>query len=178
MRKLGLAVAFAIGLVMSFAGLAKADIILTSTNTTSDLAPLTLNSQGKGSSTYDFTIAGTSVSELTASFTSSSTKKIQAITNFSLSLVSKVGDVVLQTITAPSFVDSSGTTYITLDFANFLKAGDYYLKLIVNAGRPGATVSGNVTISPVPVPAALPLFGTVLVGLMAFQARRRNRFNS
>ncbi len=55
--------------------------------------------------------------------------------------------------------------------------GEYTIALDAFATKPTgtATFGGTVDISPVPLPAALPLFGSVLAGLGFYGARRRNK---
>lgn len=55
-----------------------------------------------------------------------------------------------------------------------LQKGSYYLEVTGNtAMSPGALVTANVSVSPVPLPPALPLFGAALVGLMIVGLRQR-----
>jgi hypothetical protein len=56
-----------------------------------------------------------------------------------------------------------------------LPGGDYYLRIAGNAGTQ-AGYGGNFSVSAVPIPAALPLFGTALGGL--FYLKRRSRKHS
>jgi hypothetical protein len=58
-----------------------------------------------------------------------------------------------------------------------LTPGDYKLYVVGLATLPiGATTfGGTVDISPVPLPAALPLFGSVIAGLGIYGARRRKK---
>jgi len=186
MRKFGLALAFAVGLIMSVTGAANAATIqnlgtLDSAHTTVDFASVKLDGAGKGQFVYNFTIAG-GASETDGSITSSSTLGVQSLKTFTFSLYSGIfggANTLLKTVTqADAFVTPSGSTSVDLDFANFLAAGKYFLLLDVTSGKKFANVSGNLTIAPVPVPAALPMFGAVLVGLVAFQSRRRNRLSA
>lgn len=60
-----------------------------------------------------------------------------------------------------------------LEFSGLiLGAGNYYLQFTGNAGS-NAGYGGNLSVAPVPVPAALPLFGAALAGLAALRYRRR-----
>jgi hypothetical protein len=58
-----------------------------------------------------------------------------------------------------------------------LAPGVYTIDLVGFATKPtgAATFGGTVDISPVPLPAALPLFGSVLAGLGFYGWRRRNK---
>jgi hypothetical protein len=58
-----------------------------------------------------------------------------------------------------------------------LAPGEYTIDLWAFATKPtGATTfGGTVDVSPVPLPAALPLFGSVLAGLAFYGARRRKK---
>jgi hypothetical protein len=186
MRKFGLALAFAVGLIMSVSGAAKAAVItqnlgtLNSANTSVDFTSEKLDGSGKGQFLYNFTIGG-GAAEADGSVTSSSTLGVKSLKTFTFGLYSGVfgsGTLIKQVSEADAFYSPSGGTSVDLDFAHFLAAGSYYLFLDVTSGRKFANVSGNLTIAPVPVPAALPMFGAVLVGLVAFQSRRRNRLNA
>jgi len=186
MRKLGLALAFAVGLIMSVSGVAKAAVVqqnlgtLDAAHTTVDFASVKLDGAGKGQFVYNFSIGGGAV-DTDGSITSSSTLGIQSLKTFTFGLYSGVfgsGTLIKQVTQADAFVTPSGSTSVDLDWAHFLAAGNYYLFLDVTSGKKFANVSGNLTISPVPVPAALPMFGAVLAGLVAFQSRRRARFNA
>lgn len=49
----------------------------------------------------------------------------------------------------------------------------YLVKVVAKLAHEGGGFDGSFTLSPVPVPAAVWLFGTALVGLSAFARRRR-----
>ena len=58
--------------------------------------------------------------------------------------------------------------------SGILTPGSYYAQISGIAGST-AGYAGNISTSVVPIPAALPLFGTALAGLAALRYRRRNR---
>jgi len=65
----------------------------------------------------------------------------------------------------PHLVDNSGNTVISLLFAN--------IRLETRASTQGSTEISELTLSPIPVPAAVWLFGTALIGLVGFSKRRK-----
>ena len=82
-------------------------------------------------------------------------------------------------LTGPGVNDFFTSTGKVADFSNTLTLadGEYTIDLVAFATKPtGATTfGGTVDVSPVPLPAALPLFGSVLAGLGFYGARRRGK---
>jgi hypothetical protein len=110
---------------------------------------------------------------------SSYIKLSQEISNLTLSLYSgsPTGTNTLVATSASSsttpFTTSSGIQTVGLSFSG-LAAGNYYLAI---SGTVSSLTSLGVTatISPVPIPAALPLFGMAVAGFAAVRRRRRNK---
>ena len=76
---------------------------------------------------------------------------------------------------AGAFV-STASGFTALLTGIFLSApGNYYVQVDNNNAQTTAAgiVNGNITLSPVPIPGALPLFATGLVGLIALGRKRR-----
>jgi hypothetical protein len=66
----------------------------------------------------------------------------------------------------------------TLSGKGLLDGGSYYLQISGNAGTTAGYGGNFATISAVPIPAALPLFGTALGGLFLLKHKRSQRRNS
>ncbi|HVJ42070.1 MAG TPA: hypothetical protein VM639_11250 [Dongiaceae bacterium] len=133
----------------------------------------TLDNAGNGTLHIDFSL-GTAAKNLAASLTASSFGAV-ALKTFTFGLYDSANTLLTQVDQTTASYPNGATTFSFLDFANVLKKGAYYLLLDVTSGAPGQKISGNLQISAVPVPAALPMFGVALVGLAAFRFRRRNR---
>ncbi len=73
-------------------------------------------------------------------------------------------------ITLVETIDITGIAYGLVYTGNFLN-GDYKFILEGDALPQGATLSGNAAISAVPIPAALWLFGTGLLGVFGVNRR-------
>jgi len=127
---------------------------------------------------YEFTLSGSSfftVASATNSYPGGSSTT-DFITNFAAAVFQTVGipgggDDILKY--GPAFA-AIGSTSQALSGSGILGPGSYYLQIAGNAGTT-AGYGGNFAVSAVPVPAALPLFGTALAGLAALKYRRRRR---
>lgn len=185
MRKLGIALFMAVSVLLGFGQVTQAATV------TQDLGTLTgptnaafgtdlagqpnfvLDSNGTGSLKVNFSL-GSSSKNLAASLTASSFGLV-ALKTFTFGLYDSSNTLLNQVDQTTAVYPNGATTFSFLDFANVLKKGAYYLLLTVTSGAPGQNVSGNLHISAVPVPAALPMFGVALLGLAGFRLRRRNR---
>ncbi len=141
---------------------------------TSNGAPLSYSNQEdifagaltKGSTvddTFSFTLSGTTSTETTAAVESSIKGDL---TSYTLKLF-KAGNTPSLLATANL---SSG-----LDYTSNLAAGSYFLEVIsaVKSVKNGF-YTGSVSISAVPIPGALLLFGSSLIGLAGAGMRKRN----
>ena len=183
MRKLGLAIAMAVGLL--FAGSAAQAAVVTENIGTLDTAnpfasfgfnktnqpDFRLDSSGQGTFHVDFTLGN--ISNKTATSLTASAVSGVALKTFTFGLFDST-NTLLEQVDQTTATQGGSTTFSFLDFANMLKTGSYYLLLTVTAGNPGQVINGNIAIAAVPIPAALPMFGLVLLGLGAFQMRRRH----
>jgi len=183
MRKLSLALALAAGLFLS-GGHAFASVVTENVGTLDAQNPsasyghnavtdpnFKLDGSGQGQFRVNFTLGGAS-SRTATSLTASATFGT-ALKSFTFGLYDSANHLLAQVDQTTATSPDGHTTFSAIDFANLLKAGSYYLKLIVTAGNPGQFINGNIAIAAVPVPAALPMFGLVLAGLMIVQFRRR-----
>jgi hypothetical protein len=185
MRKLGLALVMAVSV---FLGLGQASRAAT---VTQDLGTLTgptnaafgtdlagqpnfvLDDNGTGTLRVNFSISA-AANNLAASLTASSVGAI-ALKTFTFGLYDSGNNLLTQVDQTSAVYPNGATTFSFIDFANMLKSGAYYLLLTVTSGVAGQNVSGNLHISAVPLPAALPMFGVALLGMAAFRLRRRGR---
>lgn len=183
MRKLGLAIAMAVGLF--FAGSAAEAAVVTENIGTLDSAnpfasfgfdktnepDFKLDSSGQGTFKVDFTLGN--IANKTATSITASAVAGTALKTFTFGLYDSANSL-LGEVNQSTATQGGSTTFSFLDFAHMLKEGSYYLLLTVTAGNPGQVINGNINVAAVPIPAALPMFGLVLLGLAAFQMRRRH----
>lgn len=189
MRKLGLAIAMTMGLLFA-GGAAEAAVVtenigtLDSSNTFASFgynkitAPdFRLDSAGQGTFKVNFSL-GNIATDTATSLTASAVKG-SALKTFTFGLYDSSSNTLLDQVDqSTAFHPGNGsTTFSFLDFANMLKEGSYYLLLTVTAGNAGQVINGNINIAAVPIPAALPMFGLVLLGLGALQMRRRQNLS-
>jgi hypothetical protein len=59
-----------------------------------------------------------------------------------------------------------------MDLSGLLANGDYYLQLIVGSGKSRELFNGSIAIAEAPIPGALLLFGTALLGLGGARLRK------
>jgi hypothetical protein len=72
-----------------------------------------------------------------------------------------------------SFVVNSGAEFLAA--AGILSSpGDYFLR-VTGLASAATAIDGNITLSPVPVPGALVLFGSGLLGLIAVNRKRKQK---
>jgi len=188
MRKLGLAIAMAVGLL--FAGSAAQAAVVTEDIGTLDAGHpfgsfgynlitspnFKLDNSGQG--TFKVTFALGNISTDTAASLTATAVQGTALKSFTFGLYDSANALLAQVDQTSAFHPGNGsTTFSFLDFANLLKEGSYYLLLTVTAGNAGQHINGNINVAAVPIPAALPMFGLVLLGLAAFQMRRRQNFS-
>lgn len=185
-RRLGFALVIAAGALAGFGQASQAATV------TQDLGTLTavsssaafgtdiagqpdfaLDDAGQGTLHIDFSL-GTAAKNLAASLTASSFGAV-ALKTFTFGLYDSSNALLKQVDQTTASYPNGATTFSFIDFADVLKKGAYYLLLDVTSGAPGQKVSGNLQISAVPVPAALPMFGVALLGLAVFRLRRRGR---
>lgn len=185
MRKLGIALVMAVSVFLGLGRVSQAATV------TQDLGTLTgptnaafgtdlggqpnfvLDGAGTGTLRVNFSIA-TAANNLAASLTASSVS-LQALKTFTFGLYDSANTLLTQVDQSSAVYPNGATTFSFLDFANLLKSGAYYLLLTVTSGVAGQNVSGNLHISAVPLPAALPMFGVALLGLAGLRLRRRGR---
>ncbi|KAF0110452.1 MAG: hypothetical protein FD149_2655 [Rhodospirillaceae bacterium] len=67
----------------------------------------------------------------------------------------------------------SGFQFEGITYSGALTPGDYYLQTTGVVLEGSRTLSGNMEVAPVPLPAALPLFGIALAGLMMWNRKGR-----
>ncbi|MDR3515073.1 MAG: hypothetical protein P4M00_04595 [Azospirillaceae bacterium] len=123
--------------------------------------------------TFSLTSAVAASSELLASAYAEVKQKISGVvfdlysgTYGSGTLVASSSGVTVGSATA-------GSEFAALTTGPLAK-GAYYLEATgTTALSPGALVTANVSVSPVPLPAALPLFGAALLGLVVVGLRQR-----
>ena len=137
-------------------------------------------SPGSGYGFYDdyvFTISGASVNSVSTTINFGS---LLGITNFQERLYNASGNSI-PTLGAPvggSIVawttPISGLGYVAVLPTTLLAPGTYVLEIRGNVtGSAGASYAGTLNIGPVPLPAAVWLFGSGLLGLGALVRRRK-----
>ena len=67
----------------------------------------------------------------------------------------------------------SGFQFEGMTYSSMLTPGDYYLQTTSVVLEGSRTLSGNMEVAPVPLPATLPLFGIALAGLMVWNRKGR-----
>jgi hypothetical protein len=106
---------------------------------------------------------------------------VPGVTSLTTSLFSALGGAALAS-TNTLLTLPGGSVFQSLSFAG-LATGDYILQTVAN-GLVGASFSGTVSVSPggggpiTPIPAALPLFGSALLGLGGLGWRKKARANA
>jgi hypothetical protein len=132
------------------------------TNTLSVLNPLTIGGKLSNAGAYNLDYTFT----VTASSFEWGTSAGSAVT--------------LYQETAPNSWTKYGTynNNGTSNQSSYLSAGTYELAVTGNALSKGQTVTTTIGLSPAPIPAALPLFGSALVGVGLLSRRRQKRVSA
>ncbi len=136
-----------------------------------------LSSAGTADYHYDFALGvGSTHTPVTLSAASATAV---AMDNFSIGLFHGNGtSVVTQSYskaTTPGIYTDGSVAGTLLNFSGLLAAGNYYLQLVVNAGKSGELFNGSIAIAPVPLPGALLLFATAWIPVTLLQIRHRRR---
>jgi len=186
MRKLSLALVMAAGLLFSIGSGAQAAVVTDNAGTLDATHPFAsygydpvnhpdfhLDNSGHGQFRIDFALG--SPSGATASSLTATAVLGTALKDFTFGLYDSANHLLKQVDQNTAISPDGHTTVSAINFANLLQTGSYYLMLVVTAGNSGQVINGNIAIAAVPVPAALPMFGLVLAGLMAMQMRRRKQ---
>ena len=186
MRKLSLALVIAAGLLFSIGSAANAATVTDNAGTLDSAHPFAsygynattnpdfhLDNSGQGQFRINFAL-GNPVNTTASSLTATAVVGT-ALKDFTFGLYDSSNNLLKQVDQNTASTPDGHTTFSSLTFSNFLKAGSYYLLLIVTAGNSGQIINGNIAVAAVPLPAALPMFGAVLAGLMMVQMRRRDK---
>jgi hypothetical protein len=186
MRKLGIAMAMATGLLLSLGSGAHAAVVTENIGTLDaghpsasyGFDPVTapnfhLDGAGQGTFQVDFSLGNMSTN--TATSITASAAGSTALKDFTFGLYDSSNTLLKQVDQSSAVYTSSGTTFSFLGLANLLTTGSYHLLLAVASGNANQLINGNISIAAVPIPASLPMFGAALIGLMIIQMRRRQR---
>lgn len=131
--------------------------------------------QGNFSDTYTFTLPKEGVL-LNASTTVAMTTLSHTIDNLSLSLWEGTpGSGTALAMTSDYDTNSSPTyQHQALTFSGNLNAGSSYFLKTSGFAPTDLTMGGSLAVAPIPLPAALPLFGAALAGLGLYK-RKKNK---
>ena len=155
MKKL-LAAVFAAALVVCASSSAKATAFNIGTPLSGSYTTVGVLAEA-GSNTYDFTVnASSSLAAFTLTL-------FTPISGLALTLLNGIAVITPDSLSATS-------TFIQNAYSGLNTSGSYHL---VVSGDNAGTYFFGASVSPVPVPAALPLLGAGLVALGAFARRRR-----
>ncbi len=122
---------------------------------------------------YTFTLAAPTGKDV-INLSASPVKGAQAYSALTLNLYKVVGTTDTL-VGSTSTIKLLGAKTVTESLVlSSLTAGKYLID-IVAVGKANASLAGTVSVSPVPLPAALPLFGAALMGLGGIGWRRARR---
>ncbi len=93
-----------------------------------------------------------------------------------ISFLDKLGNT-LASFTGDDFNFAGKVDHQSSAYANFTTSASIWT-VILGSTKQNSFELDNISVAAVPVPAALPMFGAILVGLVAFQTRRRSRLTA
>jgi hypothetical protein len=100
--------------------------------------------------------------------------KTNPISNIAFTLYKATKSGYQAVANSTKLIKSGQYSYQLAETYSYLKNGAYELVVTGTvAGGKVASYSGNISVNPVPLPAALPLFGSALVGFGLFGRRRK-----
>ena len=123
--------------------------------------------------TYDYTFSLSKAQSVGVTFDDNFANTVNAFSHLGVTVYQDVGGTYQQLVNSVTKTTTASDIGLATSFAN-LSAGTYEVAITgLLKGGSQASYTGAVTVSAVPLPAALPLFGSALVGVVVAGRRRR-----